>query len=77
MPALTHQQGVLHGDVKPGNVMVGEEGLRLFDFGLGQAAAQVSAGLPGLSRSRFNAWTPAYAAPECECRPLRGGVLTL
>lgn len=60
----THQQGVLHGDVKPGNVMVGEEGLRLFDFGLGQAAAQVSAGLPGLSLSRFNAWTPAYAAPE-------------
>lgn len=63
-----HQQGVLHGDVKPGNVMVGEGGLRLFDFGLGQA----SAGLPGLSRSRFNAWTPAYAAPEL----LAGGTLS-
>lgn len=60
----THQQGVLHGDVKPGNVMVGDQGLRLFDFGLGQTVEQVAAGLPGLSRSRFNAWTPSYAAPE-------------
>ncbi|WP_330213432.1 serine/threonine-protein kinase [Pseudomonas sp. Z18(2022)] len=63
-----HQQGVLHGDVKPGNVMVEEAGLRLFDFGLGQA----SAGPPGLSRSRFNAWTPTYAAPEL----LAGGALS-
>ncbi len=36
----THQQNVLHGDVKPANVMVGEEGVRLFDFGLGHAAGQ-------------------------------------
>ncbi|MGC6372050.1 serine/threonine-protein kinase [Pseudomonas sp. K2I15] len=60
----SHQQGVLHGDVKPGNVIVGDDGLRLFDFGLGQASGQVAAGSAGLSRSRFNAWTPAYAAPE-------------
>lgn len=57
-------QGVVHGDVKPANIMVGEQGVRLFDFGLGHAEAQAGAGLPGLSRSRLNAWTPAYAAPE-------------
>ena len=34
------------------------------DFGLGQAEAGVLPGLPHLSRSRFNAWTPGYAAPE-------------
>ncbi|KTB66392.1 serine/threonine-protein kinase [Pseudomonas allii] len=62
--AYTHRQGVLHGDVKPANIMVGEQGVRLFDFGLGHAEAQARAGLPGLSRSRLNAWTPAYAAPE-------------
>lgn len=62
--AYTHRQGVLHGDVKPANIMVGEQGVRLFDFGLGHAEAQVGVGLPGLSRSRLNAWTPAYAAPE-------------
>lgn len=62
--ACAHQQGVLHGDVKPANIMVGEQGVRLFDFGLGHAETQQAAGLPGLSRSRLNAWTPAYAAPE-------------
>ncbi|WLH77048.1 serine/threonine-protein kinase [Pseudomonas sp. FP2335] len=56
-----HGQGVLHGDLKPGNVMLGEEGVRLFDFGLGHGQKQ---GLPSLSRNRFHAWTPAYAAPE-------------
>jgi Serine/threonine protein kinase len=62
--AYTHQQGILHGDVKPANIIVGEQGLRLFDFGLGRSKMQQTAGLPGLNRSRLNAWTPAYAAPE-------------
>lgn len=62
--AHAHKQGVLHGDVKPANIMVGEQGVRLFDFGLGHAETQQAAGLPTLSRSRLNAWTPAYAAPE-------------
>ena len=70
--AYVHRQGVLHGDVKPVNIMVGEEGVRLFDFGLGHAPIPVAAGLPSLSRGRFNAWTPAYAAPEL----LAGGALT-
>lgn len=71
--ACTHRQGVLHGDVKPANIMLGEQGLRLFDFGLGHAEAQRAAGLPGLSRSRLNAWTPAYAAPEL----MAGGTLSV
>jgi serine/threonine-protein kinase Stk1 len=68
----THQRNVLHGDVKPANVMLSEEGIRLFDFGLGLAQTQVAAGLPSLSRNRFKAWTRAYAAPEL----LAGGALT-
>lgn len=62
--AYAHSRGVLHGDVKPSNVMLSEEGVRLFDFGLGQAEAGILPGLPHLRRSRFNAWTPGYAAPE-------------
>ncbi len=68
----THQQQVLHGDIKPANVMMSEAGIRLFDFGLGHAQARVAAGLPSLSRNRFKAWTHAYAAPEL----LAGGALT-
>ncbi|MCL6309611.1 serine/threonine-protein kinase [Pseudomonas syringae] len=62
--AYAHARGVLHGDMKPSNVMLSEEGVRLFDFGLGQAEEGVMPGLPHLSRDRFNAWTPGYAAPE-------------
>lgn len=62
--ACAHAQGVLHGDIKPGNVMLSDDTVRLFDFGLGQAEEGVLPGLPQLSRHRFNAWTPGYAAPE-------------
>ena len=69
--AFTHARGVLHGDMKPSNVMLSEEGVRLFDFGLGQAEEGILPGLPHLSRHRFNAWTPGYAAPELlEGQPL-------
>ena len=62
--SYAHTAGVLHGDIKPSNLMLGDEGVRLFDFGLGQAEEQRLPGLPRLCRSRFAAWTPRYAAPE-------------
>ncbi|WP_462384277.1 serine/threonine-protein kinase [Pseudomonas sp. Marseille-QA0892] len=62
--AYAHGRGVLHGDIKPSNIMLTPDGLRLFDFGLGQAQAGVLDGLPRISRDRFTAWTPRYAALE-------------
>jgi serine/threonine-protein kinase Stk1 len=59
-----HAMGVVHGDIKPSNIMLGDFGLRLFDFGLGQADEARLPGLPRLCRSRFAAWTTRYAAPE-------------
>ncbi|MBZ9782239.1 serine/threonine protein kinase [Pseudomonas sp. REP124] len=70
--AHAHARGILHGDIKPSNVMISEEGVRLFDFGLGQVQEGVLPGLPKLSRERFVAWTPGYAAPEL----LEGQALT-
>ncbi len=71
--AYAHARGVLHGDMKPSNVMLSEEGVRLFDFGLGQAEEGILPGLPHLSRNRFNAWTPGYAAPRTARRPAAVG----
>ncbi|MFO7703724.1 MAG: serine/threonine-protein kinase [Halopseudomonas sp.] len=62
--ACAHQGGVLHGDLKPSNIMLTKDGLRLFDFGLGQPVQGLLNGLPQLSRQRIAAWTPRYAALE-------------
>jgi serine/threonine-protein kinase Stk1 len=62
--SYSHDQGVLHGDLKPSNVMLAADGLRLFDYGLGQPLEGLLPGLPRLCRSRFAAWTPRYAALE-------------
>lgn len=62
--AYSHSHGVIHGDIKPSNVMLAEDGLRLFDYGLGQPLEEVLKKLPRLSRNRFKAWTTRYAAPE-------------
>lgn len=62
--SYSHGLGVLHGDLKPSNVMLADDGLRLFDYGLGQPMEGLLPGLPRLCRSRFAAWTPRYAALE-------------
>jgi eukaryotic-like serine/threonine-protein kinase len=55
--AAAHQIGVVHHDIKPGNVMLTADGAKVLDFGI---AALVGAGdQPGVL-----AGTPTYTAPE-------------
>ena len=56
--ALAHHAGIIHGDIKTGNIFVTpEEKVKLGDFGIAQLATQVS----GSERVKG---TPAYLAPE-------------
>ena len=62
--AAAHAEGVVHRDIKPGNVLVSDEDeTRLVDFGL--AAAHHSSGEGSrLTRSGLLIGTPEYMAPE-------------
>jgi hypothetical protein len=57
--AAIHAAGVVHRDLKPGNILLGPVGPRVIDFGIAQLE-----GAGRLTAARRHPGTPAFMAPE-------------
>jgi serine/threonine-protein kinase len=53
-----HQRGILHRDLKPGNILISRAGAKLLDFGLAKLMGEDSITQMGISG------TPCYMSPE-------------
>ena len=60
----THDQHIVHGDLKPGNIMLTSAGAKLLDFGLATLHTSPEGGHSTARTGRAFAGTVSYMAPE-------------
>ena len=62
--AFAHRNGIVHGDLKPDNIIVTDAGeIKVIDFGISRLVP-TTAGSTTLERREVNGLTPRYASPE-------------
>ncbi|MFD6229800.1 protein kinase [Streptomyces sp. NPDC060232] len=62
--AEIHRAGLVHRDLKPDNVLLAEDGVRVIDLGIARATEGEAEGETGLTRTGWVVGSPAYMSPE-------------